>query len=219
MGSLLELLGATFADMNVHLVPSFHCAIHFTDHLFKYGNAYNSWLYGFEQKNQVLMNVNTNGHGHGVLEATMAKGYMRRAEAYRYVKKLQDLDQPTCDDIDTTKALLSAMRNGPEHEKQCGMLAAVLAGEARFRGQEHIHLTSVSAKVNFMARDHQQFYQLMVRFCNQHNPFEDVKFYGIERRPPGGVKIQALGSTVSYSHFFRHGVGYGSADHYRGQRL
>ncbi|KAG8708527.1 hypothetical protein FRC08_018849 [Ceratobasidium sp. 394] len=60
----------------------------------------------------------------------MAKGFMRRAELYRYVKHLQSLDDPTDDNVATTKILLKAMRNGPEHDLQRGMFDAVLAGES-----------------------------------------------------------------------------------------
>ncbi|KAF8594307.1 hypothetical protein BDV93DRAFT_459249, partial [Ceratobasidium sp. AG-I] len=86
MSALLELIGITFARMNVHMTPSFHCATHIGDHILKYGNVYGTWMYDFERANRVLINVNTNAHGHGVLEATMAKGFMRRAECYRYVR-------------------------------------------------------------------------------------------------------------------------------------
>ena len=85
MVGLLERLGSTFARMNVHLVPSFHCATHIGDHLLKYGNVFGTWMYDFERANRVLININTNGHGRGVLETTMAKGFMKRAECYRLV--------------------------------------------------------------------------------------------------------------------------------------
>lgn len=48
---------------------------------------------------------------------------------------MQDIANPTRDDIATTNMMLEAMREGPEHERQRGMLNAVLAGEARFRSQ------------------------------------------------------------------------------------
>ena len=48
---------------------------------------------------------------------------------------LQALEQLTADDTKAINVLLNAMQNGPEHELQRGMLHAVLAGEAKFRGQ------------------------------------------------------------------------------------
>ncbi|KAG8696028.1 hypothetical protein FRC08_007410 [Ceratobasidium sp. 394] len=147
----------------------------------------------------------------------MAKGFLRRAEAYRYVKLLQDLDEPTADDIATTNALLNVMRNGPEHELQCGMLDAVLTGEAPPHGLEHVRLLSTSAKVDFQSHFHARFFRLMLQFCNDHNPLNDIVFYGYGRQPPGAVFISPTGSTVSHSHFLRHGIYYGSSDHHRGQ--
>jgi hypothetical protein len=48
---------------------------------------------------------------------------------------MQEIPNPTRDDTETTKILLNAMREGPEHLVHHGLLNAVLAGEANFRGQ------------------------------------------------------------------------------------
>jgi hypothetical protein len=48
---------------------------------------------------------------------------------------MQEIPNPTHDDTETTRILLKAMREGPEHLVQHGILDAVLAGEANFRGQ------------------------------------------------------------------------------------
>ncbi|KAG8724353.1 hypothetical protein FRC09_019802 [Ceratobasidium sp. 395] len=234
ISALLELVGATFARMNIHLPPSFHLATHLGDHLLKYGNPFNTWLYYFERANRILINVNTNGHGMGVLEATMAKGFLRRAECYRYVKMLQDINEPTEDDLATLKVLLDAMRHGPEHEAQHGMLNAVLAGEAHFHGLgrslqttiiktrlivslEHIRLATASAQVDFQSRQHAPYYRLLIQFINENNPFDGVQFYGPGVRPPGGVYLAPKGSTVSYPNFYRYGVRYGADSHHRGR--
>ncbi|KAG9078957.1 hypothetical protein FRC06_008027 [Ceratobasidium sp. 370] len=63
MQALLEQFGRTFVEMNIHLVPSFHCATHIGDHLLRFGNVFGTWLYDFEHANRFLINVNTNGHG------------------------------------------------------------------------------------------------------------------------------------------------------------
>ncbi|KAF8752758.1 hypothetical protein RHS01_07483 [Rhizoctonia solani] len=116
---LLEQVGTVFTDMNIHLTPSFHAVTHLPDHLYKYGSVYNTSTARFERANQMLINVNKNGHGGGEIEATMAKGFMRRVE-------------PTNDDTATTKLLLQGMRDAPEHKVQRGRLDAILAGDADF---------------------------------------------------------------------------------------
>ncbi|KAG8794202.1 hypothetical protein FRC12_000221 [Ceratobasidium sp. 428] len=131
--------------MNIHLVPSFHNTTHIGDTLTAYGNAANTSTNDFERMNRVAMNVNTNGHGQGVLETTMIKGFLRRANIYRYVKLLQDIQNPTLDDIATTGVLLDMTRNAPEHEAERGVLDAVLAGQAPFHGQEHIKMATTCA--------------------------------------------------------------------------
>ncbi|CAE6532528.1 unnamed protein product [Rhizoctonia solani] len=108
------------------------------------------------------------------------------------------------------------MRNGPKHEIQRGMLHAVLAGQALFRGQEHICLATVSAKVNFHDAKHSQYYPLMIEFCNVYYPFRNARFYGDGVRPPNGVHILRRTLTILYSHFYQYGVRYGSAHHLRG---
>ncbi|CAE7227499.1 unnamed protein product [Rhizoctonia solani] len=215
---LFELVGITFAEMNLNLPPIFHAATHLRPFLLKYGNVYGTRVAAFERANRMLINVNTNGHGKGVLEATMAKAFMRRTECYRYVKIMQSIEQPSDDDTKTLDTLLKAMKDGPEHEVQRGMLDAVLAGQAPFRGQEHIRLATTSAKVNFHERAHSPYYRLMINFCNEYYPFNNARFYGPGVRPPNGVYISPATSTVSYSHFYRYGVRYGSAHHSRGYK-
>ncbi|KAG8742079.1 hypothetical protein FRC11_014513, partial [Ceratobasidium sp. 423] len=114
----LELVGVKFNEMNIHLTPSFHTMTHLPDHIRKYGSVYNTLTARFERANRLLANVNTNGHGRRVLEATMAKGFLRRTECYHYVTELQAIEEPLADDTVTTEVLLKAMRNGPEHEVQ-----------------------------------------------------------------------------------------------------
>jgi cytochrome P450 len=48
---------------------------------------------------------------------------------------MQDIRQPDANDTNTINAILKKFPDGPEHERQRGMLAAVLAGEAPFRIQ------------------------------------------------------------------------------------
>ncbi|KAF8682495.1 hypothetical protein RHS04_02636 [Rhizoctonia solani] len=213
---LFELIATTFAEMNINLPPIFHAATHLRPFLLKYGSVYGTRVLAFERVNRMLINVNTNGHGQGVLEATMAKGFLRRAECYRYVKIMQSIEEPTADDTMTTNTLLKAMRNGPEHEIQREMLDAVLAGQAPFRGQEHIRLATVSAKISFHDDAHSSYYPHMIEFCNNHYPFNNARFYGPGVRPPNGIYISPTNSTVMYSHFHRYGVRYGSAHHSRG---
>ncbi|KAF8597867.1 hypothetical protein BDV93DRAFT_595648, partial [Ceratobasidium sp. AG-I] len=82
---LLERLAVSFTHMNVHLSPSFHYAMHIEPFVLKYGSLYNTWAYGFERANLQLQTTNSNGHGLGVLEATMARAFLKRTEFYRIV--------------------------------------------------------------------------------------------------------------------------------------
>ncbi|KAG8794200.1 hypothetical protein FRC12_000219 [Ceratobasidium sp. 428] len=215
--ALLELVGISFTRMNVHLVPSFHTTTHIGDTLTAFGNAANTSTNDFERMNRVAMGVNTNGHGKGVLETTMMKGFLRRANIFRYVKLLQAIQNPTVDDIATTAALLDMTRNAPEHEAERGMLDAVLAGEAPFHGQEHIQMAPTCARTDFYAPDHEPHYALFIRFLNNHNPFVRYQFYGPGIRPEGGIHIPRKGETFSYPYFRRYGIRYGSALHSHGK--
>ncbi|QRW24324.1 Transposase family Tnp2 protein [Rhizoctonia solani] len=73
--------------------------------------VYNTSTAQFERANQMLINVNKNGHGGGEIEATMAKGFMRCVECYRYINELQLIERPTDDNTATTKLLLQGMRD------------------------------------------------------------------------------------------------------------
>ena len=48
---------------------------------------------------------------------------------------MQDIQQPTPGDNKTIEALCRALKHGPEYERQRGLLDAILAGEAHFRGR------------------------------------------------------------------------------------
>ncbi|EUC53635.1 transposase family Tnp2 protein, partial [Rhizoctonia solani AG-3 Rhs1AP] len=221
--AFFEQVGMEFTVMNVHLTPSFHAITHLPDHVRKYGSTYNTLTARFERANRLLANVNINGHGNGVLESTMAKGFLRRTECYRYVRALQSIEEPTADDTKTTEVLLGAMRNGPEHEVQRGMLEAVLVGEAPMHGQEEIRLATTSAQVDFRDEKHRIYYQHIINFCNHHRPeaLNNVIFYGHGRAPDEGripIHVRPVGSTLVYPHFRRYGVRYGSASHHRGTK-
>lgn len=48
---------------------------------------------------------------------------------------MQNIPNPTCNDNKTIEAMLKVLPDGPEHEHQCGLLDAILAGEQPFRIQ------------------------------------------------------------------------------------
>ncbi|CCO38060.1 hypothetical protein BN14_12223 [Rhizoctonia solani AG-1 IB] len=159
--AFLAQVGESFTKMNVNLAPSFHAMTHLGNHNWKYGSVYNPLTARFEHANWLLGNINTNGHGQGVLETTMAKGFLRRTQCNCYVTELQSIEQPSPDDTVTTKALLRAMRNGPEHEVQRGRLEAILAGKALLHGQEEIQLSTTTAQVNLREDKHWRYYNLI----------------------------------------------------------
>ncbi|EUC67692.1 transposase family Tnp2 protein, partial [Rhizoctonia solani AG-3 Rhs1AP] len=214
----LEQVGITFAEMKVHLTPSFHATTHLPDHIRKYGSVYNTSTAQFERINRLLANVNTNGHGNGVLEATMAKGFLCQTECYCYVAELQSIEEPTPDERKTTQVLLGAMQNGPEHEIQQGMLEAVIAGEVPMHGQEEIRLATTSAQVNFQ-EEHSEYYRHMITSATHRPAAERCHILWIWSSPDEGqvqFHIRPKGSTRCYPHFRRYGIRYGSVNHQRG---
>lgn len=150
---LLARVAIVFTKMNLLLTPNFHYMMHVEESILKFGSLYGTWTFPFERANRLLINTNNNGHTLGALEATMARGFLKRTgcnvlvshtiiipcvdcdQPRRQVRQMQELPNPTQDDIATTNMMLAAMRDGPEHERQRGMLNAILAGEARFRVQ------------------------------------------------------------------------------------
>jgi hypothetical protein len=74
---LLESLCITYVDMNIHLPPNFHNALHIESDIEKTGAVYNTWAYGPERANGILASVNTNGHGQGVLSETLLRDWCR----------------------------------------------------------------------------------------------------------------------------------------------
>lgn len=76
---LLTRSAIVFTKMNILLTPNFHYMMHVEDSILKFGSLYGTWTYPFERANRLLINTNNNGHTLGTLEATMAKGFLRRA--------------------------------------------------------------------------------------------------------------------------------------------
>lgn len=85
---LLWRVATTFTRMNVNLTPSFHYMMHVEEHVLRFGSLYGTWTNAFERANRVLINTNNNGHGSGALEATMARGFLKRADCFRLVRNL-----------------------------------------------------------------------------------------------------------------------------------
>ncbi|QRV78029.1 pleckstrin homology-like domain, family B, member 1 [Ceratobasidium sp. AG-Ba] len=115
----------------------------------------------------------------------MARGFLKRAAVHRLVHDLQSIPDPQPGNISTINYVLGVMQNSPEHELQCGMLNAVLAGEAHFRGQKRIALATTSAQVNWMDNDHCPFWDTVIEFCNTQ--IHEAVIYGYGVPPNGGV--------------------------------
>ncbi|KAF8598358.1 hypothetical protein BDV93DRAFT_451263 [Ceratobasidium sp. AG-I] len=61
--------------MNCHLPPNFHQLIHLEEFILENGSLYNTHAWAFERANNDVTRINTNGHGNGVLEGTLMKGW------------------------------------------------------------------------------------------------------------------------------------------------
>ncbi|KAF8595350.1 hypothetical protein BDV93DRAFT_456989 [Ceratobasidium sp. AG-I] len=74
---ILECFCCNFMRMNVHLVPSFHMALHVEETVAQFGALQNSWVWGFERANQSLTQTNKNGHRDGIMERTMMRRWWK----------------------------------------------------------------------------------------------------------------------------------------------
>ncbi|KAG9120391.1 hypothetical protein FRC07_004137, partial [Ceratobasidium sp. 392] len=62
------------------------------------------------------------------------------------VHKLQEIPNPTADDIHAINTMLGAMGNESEHERQRGRLDAISAREVEFQGPERVKLATTSCQ-------------------------------------------------------------------------
>ncbi|KAG8696181.1 hypothetical protein FRC08_007312 [Ceratobasidium sp. 394] len=150
----------------------------------------------------------------GTLEATMVRGFMKRAGAYGLVHELQSIAHPRADDTNTINCALKVMCNGPEHELQREMLDAILAGEAHFRGQERIALAITSRQVDWTDGDHNPFWDMVMDFCGEQ--LHGVIVYGYGAAPPGGVRLDPQGSTRCFPYVHHGGLRFGNDFQTRG---
>ncbi|QRW10485.1 Transposase family Tnp2 protein [Ceratobasidium sp. AG-Ba] len=205
---LFSRVAVDFARLNIPLTPNWHYLQHLVDSMLKFGSADQFWTFYYEQFNRKLLRVNKNGHTMGVLETTMARGFLKRAAAHRLVHDLQSIGDPRPDDISTISYVLGVMRNGPEHKLQHGMLNAVLAGEAHFCGQERIALATTSAQVNWMDNDHRPFWDMVIDFCNTQ--INEAVVYSYGAPPNGGVRLEPRGSTRCFPYVHHGGIRFGN---------
>ncbi|KAG8796202.1 hypothetical protein FRC12_003167 [Ceratobasidium sp. 428] len=75
---LFSRVAADFTRLNIPLTPNWHYLQHLVDFMLKFGSAYQIWNFHYELLNRKLMQVNKNGHTLGVLETTMARGFLKR---------------------------------------------------------------------------------------------------------------------------------------------
>ncbi|CCO36986.1 hypothetical protein BN14_11135 [Rhizoctonia solani AG-1 IB] len=208
---LLRRFGSDLARMNYPVTPNAHTALHLEESILQYGLLYGFHTAPFERANRVLININNNGHTGGVVEATMARGWLKRAGCHKLVCEMQGIENLSPDDIATTEMMLRAMRDGPEHERQRGRLNAILAGEENFRSQAILQLPTTSAEVNWTKGDHRPYWESVAAHCSLRIPNAVVYPYGL--RPERGVRLTKKNSTRSLRHVHINGARYGTDFH------
>ncbi|CAE6494534.1 unnamed protein product, partial [Rhizoctonia solani] len=210
---LLRQVGRDLTRMNYQVTPNLHTALHLEEGILQYGSLYGFHTAPFERANRVLININNNGHIGGAVETTMARGWLKRAGCHTLVREMQEIENPSPDDITTTKIMLSAMRDGPEHERQRGRLNAILAGEENFQSQAILRLATTSVEVDWHKFDHRPYWELVAEHCSHQLPGVIVYPYGL--RPNGGVRLADKNSTRSLPHIHVNGIRYGTDFHHR----
>ncbi|KDN34320.1 hypothetical protein RSAG8_12585, partial [Rhizoctonia solani AG-8 WAC10335] len=209
---LLRQFGRDLARMNYPVTPNVHTALHLEEGMLDYGLLYGFHTAPFERANRVLINVNNNGHAGGGVEATMARGWLKRTGCHSLVREMQGIENPSPDDTATTKMMLSAMRDGPEHERQRGRLNAILAGEDVFQTQALIRLATTSAQVDWRSNDHRPYWELVAGHCCHRLPGVVVYPYG--QPPEGGVRLADKTSARSLPHVHVNGIRFGTDFHH-----
>ncbi|KAG8685511.1 hypothetical protein FRC11_010465 [Ceratobasidium sp. 423] len=116
-----------YAENNVPEPPNFHMMMHLEEAMLKYGLLYNSHVWGLEWANRVLLAMNHNGQGKGMLEGTLMRGWWGISNLQNLIKMFHLLPNPTPNDEEVLDDLLLALCGGPEHALQRGMLAAYIA--------------------------------------------------------------------------------------------
>jgi hypothetical protein len=74
---MLQSLCTTYVDMNIHLSPNWHYAMHIESDIEKFGSIHNTWTYATERGNGILSRVNNNRRGAGELSGTLMRGWHR----------------------------------------------------------------------------------------------------------------------------------------------
>ncbi|KDN40631.1 hypothetical protein RSAG8_07960, partial [Rhizoctonia solani AG-8 WAC10335] len=208
---LLQRFGRELARMNYPVTPNVHTALHLEEGMLQYGSLYGFHTAPFERANRVLINVNNNGHTGGGVEASMARGWLKRTSCHALVREMQGVENPSRDDTATIEMMLSAMRDGPEHERQRGRLDAILAGEDVFQSQAIVRLATTSAEVDWHKDGHRAYWELVADHCSQQLPGVVVYPYG--QPPEGGICLTHKHSTRSLPHVHVNGIRYGTDSH------
>ncbi|KAG8760787.1 hypothetical protein FRC12_009501, partial [Ceratobasidium sp. 428] len=142
------------------------------------------------------------------------RGFLKRGEAYQLLSQLQSLPNPKPDDTKTIEIILKVMRNSPAHELQRGMLNAILAGEAYFRGQERIALATTSRQVDWNSNDHRGFWDMVMEHCGAQ--LDGVLVYGYGCAPPNAVQLEPKHSARCFPYVHHGGLRFGNNYQTRG---
>ncbi|KAG9124509.1 hypothetical protein FRC07_011347 [Ceratobasidium sp. 392] len=202
-----------FTRLNIPLPPNFHSLQHIEEGMTRFGASDQNSVWVFERAHRKLIRVNHNNHTQGTLETTMARGFVKTGMANSLVHKLQEIPNPTADDIHTINTVLGVMGNGPEHERQRGRLDAILAGDADFQDQERIILATTSSQVIWTKDDHNPYWDMVIDFCSHKL---GIPVYGHGIPPPGGVCLEAKGSTRCFPYVRLAGIRFGNDYQMRG---
>ncbi|KAF8594557.1 hypothetical protein BDV93DRAFT_515687 [Ceratobasidium sp. AG-I] len=130
---LAEALCVEFVRMNIHLPPNFHQLIHLEQFILENGLLYNTHAWPFERVNHDITRINTNGHGNGVLEGTMMKGWWTNSQVQGIIQRLQAIPDRTPANNSAIQNLIGGLKGRIESKRQRGDLMEFLVLEFCWR--------------------------------------------------------------------------------------
>ncbi|KAF8595180.1 hypothetical protein BDV93DRAFT_481245 [Ceratobasidium sp. AG-I] len=215
---LTEAFCVEYVRMNVHLPPNFHQLLHLEEFILENASLYNTHTWPFERANHDITQINLNGHGNGVLEGTMMKGWWTSSQIQGIVQRLQAIPDRTPADNVAIQNLISGLKGGVESKRQRGDLMAFLArAEAAYGRIQGIQdLTSLSGQSRAINIQQLGIYNTVLDFCRQMWPAH--RFYGPGVVIPGGIYVPPEGAVRKHAYVEYDSLRYGSCWHSGGRR-
>ncbi|TFK48361.1 hypothetical protein OE88DRAFT_1684365 [Heliocybe sulcata] len=204
----MRLLSEGLIELGVSLTINYHLAMHYERHFRRYGPAYGWWLFPYERFNNILEDVNLNGHASGEMELTLLRHWVMKQRLHELARLVPEDASPMERNI--VKRILT--RECPSRGTLETQLASFAAGTADGairppKGQKQL--------TNLHKLKDKSIYGMLLVYCQKLWP--DIHIIDDLTPDPNATMFVGARSARMLPFIYKDGIRYGCSTAVRTQ--